>query len=449
MKLYPPEPTVDLYKDGFGTDDFLNRRSTGKALSELVERIADPLAIVLDGPWGSGKSYFLKRWVGAHTGENSGNATTVYFDAFANDYLDDPLTGLAAAINWRLPADTQPKAKRAFKGAVATLARPALRMGLAVATAGVTEAAGSLVDAAVAAGSGELDKAVDTFWRREDGRREAMRQVERSLLEITKAPNGSVRKLVVVIDELDRCRPDYALAVLETIKHFFAVPNVHFVLGVNLSALEHSVKARYGGQIDAEGYLRRFISITMTLPQIQDRASGRSSAVAYWVRAGNAMGLSGDLIQVIEKQLLLRGTVGAASMRDVNRMLSIAALMDRFDKQYAGQKIILGSMLLAKALQPSLFQKMRHRKVSLDEINNFYGITPTLMDPVSRATGQYNPVAVMLNNVWSFALASDADTINDRTERMFGQFSIRPSELDIEQIAEANFDTFTFVEDKE
>ena len=54
MKLFPPDPPIELYKTGF-VDDRFDRASTGKALSELVERVEDPLVIALDGDWGSGK----------------------------------------------------------------------------------------------------------------------------------------------------------------------------------------------------------------------------------------------------------------------------------------------------------------------------------------------------------------------------------------------------------
>jgi hypothetical protein len=47
---------------------------------------------------------------------------------------------------------------------------------------------------------------------------------------------------------------------------FFSVPKVHFVLGINASALQNSVKARYGAEIDAENYLRKFIHLSFSLP---------------------------------------------------------------------------------------------------------------------------------------------------------------------------------------
>lgn len=75
------------------------------------------------------------------------------------------------------------------------------------------------------------------------------------------------KPLVVVIDELDRCRPTYAIELLEVAKHLFAVDGVVFVLGVNRSELAESVKAVYGASFDAEGYLHRFIDIDIRLPQ--------------------------------------------------------------------------------------------------------------------------------------------------------------------------------------
>ena len=97
MKIVPPEPSVDLYNEGFEEPDILQRRNTGDALSDLLNRIDDPLVVALDGRWGTGKTHFLKRWAGAHEG-----ATAVYFDAFAHDYISDPLPALVSVPEERL-----------------------------------------------------------------------------------------------------------------------------------------------------------------------------------------------------------------------------------------------------------------------------------------------------------------------------------------------------------
>lgn len=237
-------------------------------MSELVERIDDPLVIAVDGRWGSGKSFFLKCWVGAHLHENAGNATTVYFDAFENDFLDDPLISLTSAVSQRLASSDSPaRVWDRAKSAAAKLWRPSARMGLAIASAGASEVVGTVADSGIAAAKAEAEKQVDTLWRREEGQRAAMVEFREALRNLTTPEaNGDPKKLVVAIDELDRCRPDYALTVLEVIKHFFNVPHVHFVLGVNMEELSNSVRARYGQGTNARLYLQKFISLTLNLP---------------------------------------------------------------------------------------------------------------------------------------------------------------------------------------
>ena len=75
------------------------------------------------------------------------------------------------------------------------------------------------------------------------------------------------RPLIVVIDELDRCRPSYAVELLEVAKHLFAVDHIVFVMAVNRSELAHSIKSLYGNDFDAQGYLRRFFDVDVRLPE--------------------------------------------------------------------------------------------------------------------------------------------------------------------------------------
>lgn len=72
--------------------------------------------------------------------------------------------------------------------------------------------------------------------------------------------------LIFIIDELDRCRPTFAIELLERIKHIFDIPNIVFVLGIDREQLGHSIKCVYGQNMDVEGYLHRFIDMNFTLP---------------------------------------------------------------------------------------------------------------------------------------------------------------------------------------
>lgn len=75
------------------------------------------------------------------------------------------------------------------------------------------------------------------------------------------------KPLVFIVDELDRCRPNYAVSILEQIKHFFSVKNIVFVLSIDKEQLGHAVKGVYGSDcIESDEYLRRFIDIEYSIP---------------------------------------------------------------------------------------------------------------------------------------------------------------------------------------
>jgi hypothetical protein len=253
--IFPEPPAIEIGKSGFDgkdangrTFDLLERKPMGQKLTDLVDRIDQPLVIALDGEWGSGKSHFLKLWTGAHkNGELGGKAKVIFFDAFEHDFLDDPLVSLISRLiiddgDKKWPSAALEKVKKS----ALPLARLAGRAIAAYATAGLSEIAGNAVDSVLKVGGDAADSAISQFWKQETGRLTAMKQFREALTGLTRSDGDTAQKIVFIVDELDRCRPDYALSLLEVIKHFFTVPNVHFVLGTNLVSLAHSVRARYG-----------------------------------------------------------------------------------------------------------------------------------------------------------------------------------------------------------
>ncbi len=368
MKVFPQDSEVELYKTTF-PNDILDRQKTSKQLSVLVERIEDPIVIALDDSWGSGKSYFLKRWVGAHKSENEGTATTIYFDAFAHDYLSDPLVSLITAVADRLP-DTKSTKIDKWKGCAKKLVRPAFGIGLNVLTLGVKEQLDEMGDAIADAIRDEVKDATSDLWKVEKGRIEAVGEFKTLLTDMAEEP------IVIVVDELDRCRPDYALSVLEVIKHFFAVPKVHFVLGVNSTALENSVKARYGADIDAAAYLKKFINVSFSLPRVVGR--DQAALQRYMEHLIEDMDLPQD---VSLRCLNLLGYVAAAqevSLRDVGKICSKLALApsDVFEKKWPeGRKDIFCVLIVASVVAPPLHKRLVTAQATTAEIRQFIGAT--------------------------------------------------------------------------
>ncbi|WP_354688160.1 KAP family P-loop NTPase fold protein [Cupriavidus plantarum] len=87
------------------------------------------------------------------------------------------------------------------------------------------------------------------------------------------------------VDELDRCRPAFAVALLERIKHFFEVPNLVFVLVMNRKQLEGAIQGVYGAQTNASDYLGKFLHLALRLPKERTSETHSESQAARFARS--------------------------------------------------------------------------------------------------------------------------------------------------------------------
>ncbi len=81
--------------------------------------------------------------------------------------------------------------------------------------------------------------------------------------------DGLQKKYVVIVDELDRCRPEFTIMFLEAVKHFFDKKNLMFIFMINRSQLEKVIHHRYGYGSD-ENYLNKFFKLNMGLPNLKN-----------------------------------------------------------------------------------------------------------------------------------------------------------------------------------
>ena len=98
-------------------------------------------------------------------------------------------------------------------------------------------------------------------------RKGAIKQIRESIKKYTKD-----KKLLIIVDELDRARPDYAVRFLEGIKHFFDIKNVVFLVGVNRKQMEATVRCLYGKDLKFDGYYRKFFKQEIELPDPYEKA---------------------------------------------------------------------------------------------------------------------------------------------------------------------------------
>ncbi|HCP99013.1 MAG TPA: NTPase KAP, partial [Pseudoalteromonas sp.] len=253
----------------------------------------------LNAEWGAGKTYFLKRW----SRELIVDFPVVYIDAWQQDYSDDPFLTVIAGIIKQLQRQakfniTIPKSAVSMFKAVA----PAIAQGLTKKISGID------LD--------ELHTLLFSDEEIEDDQKQnsnkltgsdfspAVKALAQNLIKDHEAKNKSVEvikakladwvnkfeeqedkslPIFIFIDELDRCRPSYAVEMLETIKHIFDVKGIVFVVATDTEQLQHTIKSIYGEGFDAKVYLGRFFNSRYSLkrPALKDFLSVHSDTTKF------------------------------------------------------------------------------------------------------------------------------------------------------------------------
>ena len=254
-----PDYSEDIPETGdLWEKDRLGRKNAAERLVNMIAGQVGPLTIGLNGRWGEGKTFFLKRFQKMYE-ERKGVA--VYFNAWQDDFFEDPLLSLLGQLRnsiGRLPQETLPKS---VKQAVPSVLKHA---GIALFKSFVKNAAKIDIDA-ISTDDLEMttEKLLNEYSTISASRDELINALESLATSIR---DWSDKPLVVIVDELDRCRPTFAIETLERIKHLFAVENIVFVLGIDQLQLASAIQSVYG-EIDAQEYLQRFIDVNFILPR--------------------------------------------------------------------------------------------------------------------------------------------------------------------------------------
>ena len=262
--------------------DLWDRKRLGIQLTNYVDRLQCGAVLALDARWGEGKTWFVRHWKKHLEDENH---NVIYLDAFANDYLEDPFLVISSEITSCLAKDDnvsshintfKEKAAAAYQALLPSLPKVLLTLGLNLISGGVL---GTLAQQAYETGEKVIESASDEIGEKIkesiEAKIESHEADKNTLLvfkqELAQLADKLEKPLVFVIDELDRCRPDFAIRLIERIKHFFDIPKIVFVLVMNKPQLLQSVKSFYGYDSEMNGdYLEKFVDFTVHLPTSKD-----------------------------------------------------------------------------------------------------------------------------------------------------------------------------------
>ena len=259
-------------------NDPINRNEDLVAFVNLINSAEDCYSIALDSQWGSGKTFFVKqaklifdvmnrvihqeqnepeiqdKWESLvkcykniyKSCEELTPHVTVYYDAWANDNDEDPILSLIYQIMIDSDDLSSIEIENTPKSLLGVLNK------LIKAFKGI-----------------DLKEFIDEF-KCDDilasikNKKEIHKLISEFFDDIMKEKGD---RLLIIIDELDRCNPQFAIKLLEQIKHYFNNDRITFVFSVNLSELEHTVHRYYGNEYDAAKYLDRFFDLRLVLPR--------------------------------------------------------------------------------------------------------------------------------------------------------------------------------------
>ncbi|WP_180058090.1 P-loop NTPase fold protein [Acinetobacter sp. YH12227] len=258
--------------------DLWDRRRLGEQLTNYVDRLNCGAVLALDARWGEGKTWFVRHWA-KHLDDTQHNV--IYLDAFANDYLEDPFLTIAAEISQTFKEleeidddeikDFNAKTASVLISLAAVIPMIAAKAGMhwiGLGGAGeafkeVYEEGKALYDTASEEIAAKVKEKIEKKIENYQVEKQTIHDFKKELAVLA----GKLDKpLVFIIDELDRCRPDFAIRLIERIKHFFDIPKIVFVLVMNKPQLLQSVKSYYGYDSEMNGdYLEKFVDFTIHL----------------------------------------------------------------------------------------------------------------------------------------------------------------------------------------
>ncbi|MCB8746417.1 KAP family NTPase [Rhodoferax sp. U2-2l] len=264
-------PELDIPSDNPFLNDALDRKPLVEFLAGLIARLEGPFVLALDSPWGTGKTTIVKMLQAKLMADQF---QCVYFNAWKVDYVTDPLVALVSGLDDIHLNDDGAESEfrchlNTVKKIASAVAKRAVVAGVKVATLGVLDIEEDFEKVVADATSEVAGNLVDDFQKEKRALEKFREEVEKAV-ELLKAA-GQKETLVFFIDELDRCRPTFAIEMLERIKHLFDAPHIVFVLSVDKSQLEASTAAVYGEKINAPEYLRRFIDLEYGIPMVETK----------------------------------------------------------------------------------------------------------------------------------------------------------------------------------
>lgn len=359
LSLPRPDTTIKLAYNG----DLLERKVLGERLTGYLDRLREGAVLAIDAPWGEGKTWFGRNWAKQLEDQEH---KVIYIDAFAQDYVEDPFLLITAEIAEAFKSEDElakgllDKATGVMKAIlpVGTKALINIAGRLVLGSADLSEDFEKATEAALEGSSDSTSKWVEKKLKDHANEKKSLQAFH---AELSKFAAAQEKPVVLFIDELDRCRPSFAVRLIERIKHFFDVPNLVFVLLLNRDQLEKAVKGVYGPDTDARAYLAKFVHFFFKLPKRTslDYVSNDhiKAYINHLVARYNFEGF--DDYQAFQNTMPLLATAYNLSLREMERAVALYAFSLPQDKLHG----LLAYIITLRIAKPELFNRLLNNEI--------------------------------------------------------------------------------------
>lgn len=371
------KPITTFREDLLGLDVFATKLN--RFIKTEVDYVEGSLVVALNAKYGAGKSTFLKMWKDyLLNGEDCKSSPVVIsLNAWESDYFGDSLFAILNELVDQVNNPEEPKIHGVIEAAK--------DLGwFSTAVAGQVAKKFTGVDAIAAGDIAQKKKSERENKIRvtQDGfsfykeKKAAMDTLKEAISQFVLASENGV---LFLVDELDRCRPDYAISYLETIKHIFDIPGAVFVLAADRNQLENSAKAAFGPDLDFDEYYRKFIHREAALPKISDAHYSKLVAdyVDYYLSKEGVRYcmMKLDRERLLEIEELIQGMkLTLRQIQEAFRVLGhvLSTSQGQRGRMYWG--IAAGSLLMSilKVGNPKVYKQIGHQELSFeDAVKNF------------------------------------------------------------------------------
>lgn len=356
------------------SDDKFNRKIIAENLTKIIDAQRKPIVISLDSDWGTGKTTFVTMWKNLLDTEDKYKTKfkTLYFNAWENDYIKDPLIAIFSEIESQIK-ESDSKVKQHLEN-VKTKFKPYAKLATTTGVKMLT--AGMLNLDNVDLGNYNESQLIDLAGKLGDLAIKEISASKKVRSELKKEMVGyqssTSKKIVFFIDELDRCRPSFAIELLEVIKHLFDIDNFVFIISIDKEQLSHSVSTIYGKDMDTIGYLRRFFDLDYKLPNID---------IKKYIDIKNSI-ILGNYYNVGYFEVFLKEvfTIDKFSLRDIDKayyyidlLIPLIEEFNNSDKKYTEIYIVVISYIYAmlistKIKKPIVYKQIINKDYNLNDI---------------------------------------------------------------------------------